>query len=947
MEKIKLFLCICLSFIFVKLNSEETRRIYLSGTDVSEPQLWDFKCSNGLNSGVWTKIPVPSNWEMVGFGNLYYGSDPKNWNVSPEIGYYKYTFELPEFENKTVELVFQASMTDTKVFVNGKSAGPVHYGGFTAFKFDVTALVKKGNNLLEVEVQKQSSNVSVQKSERIGDFWLFGGIFRPVYLEIHPEEHIDRMAIDANMYGDIKMDIFIKELKHTENVKIELYDKKSKILIDSALFEVEGDSLRINKHYDNIELWSDEAPNLYLLKVSLLSSNDKEIHTVTEQIGFRTFEVRNKQGFFLNGKRILLKGAARHSFRPETGRALSFNDWSDDIIRMKYMNMNVVRCCHYPPDEGFLDLCDEMGMLAIDEITGWIHPLENVIGEQIVRETVLRDMNHPSVILWTNGNHNCYNPFLEHIFYNLDIQKRRALRTEPKTSKKIDVVTPGHDPVDTRYYPDYSMLKQRLDSCYIVFPMETLHSLYDGGGGAGLTDFWNEMEKSPVGGGLIFWSLYDEGIINTSHGIKMDVQGNLAPDGLMGPNGEQKGSCQVVRKIWSPVEFDDNSWNPNNGSIAISNKYLFTSLSECSFDIQYVIYPRPEDARTKSYCIAREKVNDFDLKPGCKSAFVFPLYHKMKNQADAVDVKVYNKTGLCVMEWSKSLVDNRVLANKIMFDCKGRVEQLPDDKFSFYLDGELLKFNSFTGILESVSGEKVESPYIVYESVNHVENKQLSDKGKPEVRSYKVDDGYCIEAYNVNSFDTLKWNLRDNGILSLSYSFTLPEGEYYYAGIGWGMSEDSIIRKKWLGYGPYRVYKNRINAGTLNVWQMDKVESIPGEKWNFPEFDGYFSDWSWIALGLKHDRMMAFSTHCPDLALGIGIPKNGIKPVEARWFYPEKEGIYFFNYISTVGSKWKKSFLLGPSGNYNYIAKPCTGSVNVRLNYTNSVVKSRFRISLE
>ena len=281
MEKIKLFLCICLSFIFVKLNSEESRRIYLSGTDVSEPQLWDFKCSNGLNSGVWTKIPVPSNWEMVGFGNLYYGSDPKNWNVSPEIGYYKYTFELPEFENKTVELVFQASMTDTKVFVNGKSAGPVHYGGFTAFKFDVTALVKKGNNLIEVEVQKQSSNVSVQKSERIGDFWLFGGIFRPVYLEIHPEEHIDRMAIDANMYGDIKMDIFIKELKHTENVKIELYDKKSKILIDSALFEVEGDSLRINKHYNDIDLWSNEYPNLYLLKVSLLSSNDNEIHTVT------------------------------------------------------------------------------------------------------------------------------------------------------------------------------------------------------------------------------------------------------------------------------------------------------------------------------------------------------------------------------------------------------------------------------------------------------------------------------------------------------------------------------------------------------------------------------------------------------------------------------------------------------------------------------------------
>src|SRR6185295_3550022 len=129
-------------------------------------------------SGVWTKIAVPSNWEQQGFGAYNYGRE-KITEANPlarEQGKYKYTFTVPaSWKDKTVRIVFDGSMTDTEVLINGQSAGPVHQGSFYRFKYDITPLVKFGNsNLLEVTVRKVSTNESVNRAERSGvDYWVF------------------------------------------------------------------------------------------------------------------------------------------------------------------------------------------------------------------------------------------------------------------------------------------------------------------------------------------------------------------------------------------------------------------------------------------------------------------------------------------------------------------------------------------------------------------------------------------------------------------------------------------------------------------------------------------------------------------------------------------------------------------------------------------------------
>ena len=186
-------------------------RIYLSGTGLDDTKTWEFRCTSGQNSGAWRKIQVPCNWELQGFGDYTYG----RWYVhkgatpSDERGTYRYRFDVPKsWAGQRVLLRFDGAMTDTEVFINGRSAGETHRGGFYRFGYDITPLLRFGSrNLLQVEVAKHSSDPSVNAAERKADWWLFGGIYRPVWLEVVPETHLRHWVLDARQDGTLRMRI--------------------------------------------------------------------------------------------------------------------------------------------------------------------------------------------------------------------------------------------------------------------------------------------------------------------------------------------------------------------------------------------------------------------------------------------------------------------------------------------------------------------------------------------------------------------------------------------------------------------------------------------------------------------------------------------------------------------------------------------------------------------
>jgi len=210
-----------LLILFGPVRAQKTEVLYLSGTDKDHTIQWDFFCTNGMNSGKWSKIAVPSNWELQGFGSYLYGRPNMAAN---EKGLYKYEFDVTKsWQKKKVYIVFEGSMTDTEVKINGKSAGPIHQGAFYRFKYDISDLLNfDGKNLLEVTVSKESTNESVNRAERTSDYWVFGGIFRPVYLEALPLQFIDHIAIDAKEDGSFFMDIFSAGAGKATSVKAQV-----------------------------------------------------------------------------------------------------------------------------------------------------------------------------------------------------------------------------------------------------------------------------------------------------------------------------------------------------------------------------------------------------------------------------------------------------------------------------------------------------------------------------------------------------------------------------------------------------------------------------------------------------------------------------------------------------------------------------------------------------
>lgn len=914
------------------------RKVFLSGEDANTAVNWDFKVTAGRNSGFWTTIPVPSNWETEGFGYYLYGMDKMENRTFP-VGYYRYAFDFSLQPDKRYFIVFQGSMTDTKVLLNNREIG-VHQGGFTEFKFEITDYIIEGNNKLEVEVNSSSSNKSIVAAERFADYWMFSGIFRPVYIQEVPNEFIEHVAIDAKMTGKVNMWVYTNGVKNATTVSAQLYDAKQNKVGKSLSAKIEGHKTLLTGAFLGIKKWSPEFPNLYSFEIEL-KNRKKVLHTYRQKFGFRTFEVRDHDGFYLNDKRILLKGASMHSFSPETGRTLTKKEMEENVQLMQNLNFNCVRASHYPRDTYFLDLCDSLGLMVIGETTGWYRPLDTKIGTKLVKEMVFRDVNHPSIILWSNGNHMAHNPELDPVFLACDIQKRRPLKNEAKNNDIFANYHPAWDIVNTTYYPNYATIKKNLfEENHIYMPNEALHSLYDGGGAANLKTFWDLFEKSKVGGGLMIWSLYDEGLMRSDMGYVVDNQGAKAADGIVGPHGEKEGSYYAVREIWSPVVITDDSISSDyTGELEIYNKFVFTNLKDCSISWKLINFANP-DATPNGHLIVASGNVKANVPAGEKGIIKLFLPNSFVND-DALEIEVYNTKNMLV--YDKVIPITIFHRPKFRASMENEYIQDKQDPFTFHREGTTLQFDPNSGILISVldKGKKTSLgnfPFLAFEAADTTLENDVSKSSKATI----IENGkqWIIKAKNTKGFDYLKWVLKPGGEILLDYSYTLDSGKYNYAGIGMEVKAKDVFRKRWLGEGPARIWKNRTQGGILDVYEVDKKKNIPGQVYNPPAFEGCFAPWNWVVFYIKNNLNLGFQNKT-DVILGVLNPINGLNPKFACWSYPKTEGFYFFDCISAVGSKWKAPTEFGPDAQPTKIDSQIKGSVSMYINWNKPMVKAK------
>ena len=843
-------LSMALSAFSADLASE---RIYLSGTGAADTRTWDFYCSDGMNSGKWEKIEVPSQWEQQGFGGYTYARFylDKNARPSSEVGTYRYTFASPEeWKGQTVKIVFEGVMTDTDVKINGKSAGKTHQGGFTEFSYDISKLLKYGDddNLLEIRVSKESSNASVNAAERRADWWLFGGIYRPVYLEIMPKEHIERIAVDAGADGRLATTIFTSGFKKGATVDVEVKSLTDGESLGTQRMTLAADSTTFVTNWKGIKPWDCEHPNLYDVRYTLIGGNGKPLHSISERIGFRDVEFREKDGIYLNGTKLLLKGVNRHSFHPETGRTLNKALSLADAKLIKEMNMNAVRS-HYPPDRHFLDVCDSIGLLYLDELPGWHDAYDTEVGLKMLREFIARDVNHPSVIIWSNGNEGGWNRELDGMFAKLDPQGRH-------------VVHPWADfnGIDTHHYPSYQTGPGKLGNGWKVFmPTEFLHSRYDKGAGAGLEDFWEMYRRNPMFAGGFIWAYIDEAIARTDRNGWLDSDGSNGCDGIVGPYREKEGSFYTIRDVWAPVQFAPMNITPSfDGTMLVTNEFLFTNFNDCSMEWRTYKVTPPERGGVKTLLAS----GDIQLPPIAPSETGRARFNLPENffEADVLEVDMIDPYGRSVLTrtWPVKFASDYLSANDMQkISTMGKTEFTESNGIVTLLSPNVaVSFDSYTGMITDIeAGGKMvpfgDGPVAVGMRAKAKDSSVRRD-GEVVVFVVRYEGG----------IDSIVWRLNGNGVLAmdavmLNRAGGKIDGQPVYEdnitdiGLTFSYPETEVKGMTWLGAGPYRVWKNRQRGANFGLWHKDYNNTVTGSEFEnlvYPEFKGYHGSLYWAVL---------------------------------------------------------------------------------------------------
>lgn len=428
-------------------NREASRMVSLNGTwkfklveDVPQAPLDFF--NEGYDVTAWDDIKVPSCWEMQGFGYPIYTNTTYPFPYRPPyicrdnpVGSYVRTFTVPqEWKDGRVILHFGGVYSGHQVWVNGREVGYSEDSCLPS-EFDITDLVKEGENTLAVRVFKWTDGSYLEDA----DHWRMSGIHREVLLLYQPQVAICDFGVRTKLDSDYKnAALWVRPVIAMDpdadvrswNVVGRLYDPSGAkvgddMKITAAEIYHEKYPQRDNVHYPLLEqkvenplLWTAETPHLYTLVLSLYDAEGALVEARSTKVGFREVKISGQQ-FLVNGVPVKLYGVNRHDHSEYGGKSVTREEMEADIRLMKQFNFNSIRTCHYPNDPYIYDLCDKYGLYVMDEANLETHGVGGQISNEptwvssfMERATrmVIRDRNHPSVVFWSLGNESGVGP---------------------------------------------------------------------------------------------------------------------------------------------------------------------------------------------------------------------------------------------------------------------------------------------------------------------------------------------------------------------------------------------------------------------------------------------------------------------------------------------------------------------------------------------------------
>ena len=583
----------------------------------------------------WAEIPVPSNWEIQGYGTPIYsniryphvrqppkiiGPLPTDYTAAHEpnpVGSYRTVFDVPKAWNgREVFIHFDGVASAFYLWINGQKVG-YSEGSRTPAEFNITKHLRIGDNVLAVEVYRWCDGSYLEDQ----DFWRLSGIFRDVYLIDTPRVHVRDLFVQSDLdgeYKDAQVNITAKVRNLStgqaeRRVRASLFYTPEKMtpLGESELAKVEpGEEvvLRISSEVKDPLKWTSETPNLYVVVLELLDAEGKTKEVKACRFGFRKIELKDRQ-FLVNGVSIKLKGVNRHEHDPDRGQALEIGSMIHDIELMKQNNINTVRTCHYPDHPVWYDLCDLYGIFIIDEANveshgmgygretlGAVESWKTAHVDRNVR-MVERDKNHPCVVIWSLGNEAGGGPNFE-----AAAQAIRSLDTSrPIHYERMNSVAD----IDSVMYPSVEGLiaQGRSDSPKPFIMCEYGHGM--GNAIGNLQEYWDAIESHPRLIGGCIWDWVDQGLRKYTGATNPDGSrqwffayggdygdrpndNNFCCNGVVDPDRSDTAKLREVRKVYQYVGFALGEVTNQSVTVELTSKYFFTDLDQFGLQWQLV-----------------------------------------------------------------------------------------------------------------------------------------------------------------------------------------------------------------------------------------------------------------------------------------------------------------------------------------------------------------------
>jgi beta-galactosidase/beta-glucuronidase len=610
---------------------------------VSEPsRVPDGFYEPDFDASAWADIAVPGNWQLqpqalAGFkdnpiyANVHYTFEPNPPYPPAEnpTGCYRTVFNLdPAWQGRSVFLLFESVDSNLTLWINGLEVGYCQDSRLPA-EFDITPYLRPGENVLAAQVMRYCDGSYLECQ----DFWRMSGIQRDVILYSKPSVCLEDFTVRTwfdDCYQDARLEV---EARLTPNPALTQYT------VEAMLYNAEGQpvlaqplgaapetttAFRLRTRQKTAvaflealipapHRWTAETPYRYTLTLTLKDPQGAAVDFESSQVGFRQVEI--KDGLLLiNGQRLVMRGVNRHEHHPVRGRAVTEADMRQDIILMKQLNINTVRTCHYPDHPTWYDLCDEYGLYVIDEVNIETHGLGGALSQdplwaQAYLERgirlVLRDKNHPCVILWSLGNESGCGPHQAAM-----ANWMRAY--DPTRIIHYESGLPGPEISDvfSCMYPNLEQMRQLLADPHEKRPVMMCEYAYAKGNSTGnFFKFWEMVDAYPRFQGGCIWDWHDKAILHTrpdgrpyyafggDFGPDFDYQRfyqdnedpQMCCNGIVGPDLRPHPGAYEVKKVQAPVAVfvelgagGQPAQDIHAGQVTVWNKHQFLNLAYLS-----------------------------------------------------------------------------------------------------------------------------------------------------------------------------------------------------------------------------------------------------------------------------------------------------------------------------------------------------------------------------